>query len=360
MDISKIDKNFANTFTYEGMKLYNVNEAPFKLYGLCREEGEQDFKRLPHSFPDTVDNPVVKAVYKKTAGLRVRFKTDSKRIILKCELPEKANVPHMAITGSSCFDIYVDGHYFNVFRPGIDANGKYSDDKSMDGGYASGYTLKGEKKMREILIHFPLYNEVTNVFIGLEEDAVVLETAGYPDERPVVFYGSSITQGACASHPGNCYIAMLARHFDFNYVNLGFSGGCRAELEFARYIAGLDMKAFVFDYDHNAPSPAQLELTHEPFFKEFRRLRPDVPVVFVSASDHACGLDMRAQRRAVIYKTYENAVAAGDKNVYFVDGLAAYQNVGVEFCVVDNAHPNDLGFWCMYQNMIPTFEKIFN
>lgn len=359
MDISKIDKNFANTFTYEGMNLYDVNEAPFKLYGLCREDGEKDYKRLPHSFPDTVDNPVVKAVYKKTTGIRVRFQTDSKRIILKCELPEKANIPHMATTGSSCFDIYVDGHYFNVFRPGIDANGKYSEDKSMDGGYASGYTLKGEKKMREILIHFPLYNEVTNVYIGLEEDAEVLETGGYPDDKPVVFYGSSITQGACASHPGNCYMAMLARHFNFNYVNLGFSGGCRAELEFARYIAGLDMKAFVFDYDHNAPQPADLEATHEVFFKEFRRLRPDVPVIFNTASDLAHGLEKRAIRKGIIKKTYENAVANGDQNVYFVDGSVAYDLPGVELCTVDNVHPNDLGFWCIYRNMIPTFEKLF-
>lgn len=359
MDISRIDKNFANTFTYEGMKLYNVNEAPFKLYGLCREEGELDFKRMPHSFPETVDNPVIKAVYKKTAGLRVRFKTDSKRIILKCELPEKANVPHMATTGSSCFDLYVDGHYFNVFRPGIDANGRYSDDKSMDGGFASGYTLKGEKKMREILIHFPLYNEVTNVYIGLEEDAQIQETAGYPDDKPVVFYGSSITQGACASHPGNSYIAMLARHFDFNYVNLGFSGGCRAELELARYIADLDLKAFVLDYDHNAPSLADLEATHEPFFKEFRRLRPDVPVIMVSASDFCSGLEGRLKRRDVIRKTYENAVANGDKNVYFVDGSVAYDLPGVEMCTVDNVHPNDLGFWCIYRNMIPAFEKLF-
>lgn len=358
MDIAKIDKNFANTFSYEGMQFYNVNEAPFKLYGLCREEGEQDFKRLPHSFPPTVNNPVVTAVYKKTSGLRVRFKTDSKRIILKCNLPEKANIPHMALTGSSCFDIYVDGKYFNVFRPGIDTNGKFSEDKNMDGGYASGYSLKGEG-VKDILIHFPLYNEVTDVFIGLEEGAQVLPGNEYTYEKPVVFYGSSITQGACASHPGNCYIAMLARKFDFNYINLGFSGGCRAELEFARYIAGLDMSAFVLDYDHNAPSCAELEATHEPFFKEFRRLRPDVPVIFISASDICSGLESRMKRREVIRKTYENALAAGDKNVYFVDGLKAYEEVGVGFCTVDSAHPNDLGFYCIYKNAISTFEKVF-
>lgn len=359
MDISKIDKNFENTFTYEGMKLYNVNEAPFKLYGLCREEGELDFKRMPHSFPDTVKNPVVKAMYKKTSGLRVRFRTDSKRIILKCELPEKANIPHMALTGSSCFDMYVDGKYFNVFRPGIDANGKYSEDKSMDGGYASGYTFNKEKKMCDVVIHFPLYNEVTSVYVGLEEDAQVLPGNEYTYEKPVVFYGSSITQGACASHPGNCYTAMLARHFDFNYVNLGFSGGCRAELEFARYIATLDMTAFVLDYDHNAPSLADLEATHEPFYKELRKLRPDLPIIFISASDLCSGYESRAKRREVIRRTYENALTAGDKNVYFVDGLKAYEAVGVQFCVVDNAHPNDLGFYCIYKNAVPTFEKFF-
>ena len=359
MDIANIDKNFENTFSSEGMKIYNVNDAPFKLYGLCREDGELDYKRLPHSFPPKVNNPVVTAVYKKTAGLRMRFKTDSARIILKCNLPEKANIPHMALTGSSCFDMYVDGKYFNVFRPGIDANGKYSEDKNMDGGYASGYTFNKEKKMREILIHFPLYNEVSDVFIGLEEGAQVLPTDGYATEKPVVFYGSSITQGACASHPGNSYIAMLARKFDFNYINLGFSGGCRAELEFARYIAGLDLSAFVLDYDHNAPSCADLEATHEPFFKEYRKLRPDVPVIFISASDHCSGLESRMKRREVIRKTYENALAAGDKNVYFVDGLKAYEEVGVEFCTVDNAHPNDLGFYLIYKNAIPAFEKVF-
>ena len=358
MDIAKIDKNFENTFSYEGMKIYNVNDEPFKLYGLCREAGEQDFKRLPHSFPPTVNNPVVTAVYKKTAGLRVRFKTDSARIILKCVLPEKANIPHMAITGSSCFDIYVDGKYFNVFRPGIDTNGKYSEDKNMDGGYASGYSLKGEG-VKDILIHFPLYNEVSDVFIGLEEGAQVLPAEDYKYEKPVLFYGSSITQGACASHPGNSYIAMLARKFDFNFINLGFSGGCRAELEFARYIAGLDLTAFVMDYDHNAPSLAQLEATHEPFFKEFRKLRPDVPVIFISASDHNSSYESRAKRREVIRKTYANAIANGDQNVYIVDGLKAYEEVGVEFCTVDGVHPNDLGFYLIYKNAIPTFEKVF-
>ena len=127
MDITKIDKNFANTFSYEGMKVYDVNEAPFQLYGLCRTEGETDYKRLPKEFAEKLGNPSVAVMYNRTTGIRVRFKTDSNRIILKCVQKEQVNIPHIAVTCSSCFDLYADGEYCNVFRPGIDTEGKYSD-----------------------------------------------------------------------------------------------------------------------------------------------------------------------------------------------------------------------------------------
>ena len=134
MDITKIDKNFANTFSYEGMKVYDVNDAPFRLHGLCRAKDERDYKRLPKEFAESLGNPSVAVMYNRTTGIRVRFKTDSNRIILKCVQKEQVNIPHIAVTCSSCFDLYADGQYCNVFRPGIDANGKYSEDKSMDGG----------------------------------------------------------------------------------------------------------------------------------------------------------------------------------------------------------------------------------
>ena len=354
MDITKIDKNFANTFSYEGMKVYDVNEAPFRLYGLCRQEGEKDYKRLPVDFAKNLGNPSVAVMYNRTTGIRVRFKTDSNRIILKCVQKEQVNIPHIAVTCSSCFDLYADGRYCNVFRPGIDTDGKNSDDKSMDGGYQSGYVFKGERKMRELLIHFPLYNSVEQVYIALEEDAQVLPAEEYPHTAPVVFYGSSITQGACASHPGNCYVNILSRRLGFDFVNLGFSGGCFGEIEFAQYIPGLNPSVLVMDYDHNSPL-AQLEERHEAFFLEFRKHCPHTPVVFITAADRALGTQTR---RNVIFRTYENAVAAGDKNVYFIDGSEIYREPGVDACTADNAHPNDLGFWFMANRIEKTLAQI--
>lgn len=354
MDITKIDKNFANTFSYEGMKVYDVNDEPFRLYGLCRADGETDYKRLPADFAQNLGNPSVAVMYNRTTGIRVRFKTDSNRIVLKCVQKEQVNIPHIAVTCSSCFDLYADGQYCNVFRPGIDANGKYSDDKSMDGGYQSGYVFKGERKLRELLIHFPLYNSVEEVYIALEEDAQVLPPEEYKHTGPVVFYGSSITQGACASHPGNCYVNILSRRRGFDFVNLGFSGGCFGEIEFAGYIPKLKPSVLVMDYDHNSPL-AQLTERHEAFFLEFRKHCPDTPVVFITAADRTLGTQAR---RNVIYKTYENAVAAGDGNVYYIDGSEIYQEPGVDACTVDNAHPNDLGFWFMANRIEKTLADI--
>lgn len=359
MDLSKIDKNFANSYDLDGMQPFNVNGEGFALYGLCRADGEKDFKRLPKGFAEKMDNQSVRTLYKNTSGIRVRFKTDSQRIILKCVLPAVNTLPHMPLTGTSCFDLYADGKYCNVFRPGINVNGEYADNGMGENGYASGYSFP-DRAMREILIHFPLYNDVDAVYIALEASARLCPARPYANEAPVVFYGSSITQGGCASHPGNAYPAILSRRFDCDFVNLGFSGGCFAEEELAAYIAHMEKRMLVYDYDHNAPDADALQKTHERFFLRVREQCPLLPIILVSAADRSFGEQERSARRDVIYKTYSNAVQRGDRNVYFVDGATIYSAAGADFCTVDNTHPNDLGFWCMAQAIGGVMEKIFD
>ena len=345
MDISKIDKNFCSYYSFEGMRTYDVNDNPFTLYGLCREDCKSDFKRLPHSLAEKIDNNSIKALYKNTAGIRVRFRTDSKQIILKCVFPKLSTSSTMPLTGSSCFDLYADGKYCSVFRPAIDINGKFSTNTMEDTGYTSGYVFP-EKEMREILIHFPLYNDVDEVYIALEEGATLLETKGYKNSVPIVFYGSSITQGGCASHAGNCYSAIISRRLGCDYINLGFSAGCFAEKEMCEYISELEKSVLVYDYDHNAETAEFLENTHERFFKQLREKNPCLPVVMISAADDSFGKEAE-RRKKIIKKTFENAKIAGDNNVYYIDGSEIYKSVGTEYCTVDGIHPNDHGFFHM-------------
>ena len=64
------------------------------------------------------------------------------------------------------------------------------------------------------------------------------------------------------------------------------------------------------------------------------------------------------ERRKVIYKTYENAVNSGDKNVYFIDGQTFFGEKDRHFCTCDCCHPNDLGFYRMAQVIEPVIKQI--
>lgn len=345
MDISKIDKNFQNNYSFEGMKTYDVNQPPFRLYGLCREVGETDFKRLPHALVDKYKFFGITRLYTNTSGIRVRFRTDSTRITLSAVLPLLYPMSHMPLTGSMGFDLYADGEFCNVLRPdpAILGNGAVSWGEPCD--FSSGYTFK-EKRERDILIHFPLYNDVSEVYISLEEDATLLPPSKeYRTEKPIVYYGSSITQGGCASHPGNSYCAVVSRRLDADFINLGFSGSCRGQIELAEYMTRLDMSVFVLDYDHNSDTADTLQQTYEPFFKKIREHNPDLPVIMISAADLAH--KDRERRKEIIRTTWENARAAGDENVYFIDGDTIYEGIDRHECTVDSVHPNDLGFWAM-------------
>ena len=350
--ITDVDKNLAaNAVAYDGMTVYCITEKPFTIYGLWEPQNGM-FQRLPKEVAEAT-NGGVGYLYTNTAGGRIRFCTDASTIILRAVLPVLSQMPHMPMTGIACFDLYVDGRYVGPFIPTNTAPPAEGECMVTEGTRQ----LPGEG-MREVLIHFPLYNAVSDVCIALNEGAQVLETAGYAYDKPVVYYGSSITQGGCVSHPGNAYQAILSRDFDCDYINLGFSGSCLGESAMAEYIAGLDMQAFVLDYDHNAPTAEHLEQTHEAVFRRVREKQPDLPILLVTAADHCLG--DRQRRKEVIRRTYDNARKSGDEKVYFLDGDDIYREVGLDFCTVDGCHPNDLGFYCMaraigkkLKNMLP-------
>ncbi len=347
-DITKIDKNFlGEEIVYEGMTFHHVLEEPFQLHGLYCPREEKEFKRMPSEIAEKI-NPSVKALHRHTSGGRIRFRTDSTQILLRSVLGPFDSFDHMPKTGFACFDLYVDGEYTNSFR--------HSSKKTYGNIYDSTITV-GEKKMRDILINFPLYNRVDDVFIALNDDAVLEAPKPYTYEKPFVIYGSSITQGGCASHPGNAFANQLSRRFDIDFINLGFSSGGLAELDMAEYVASLDMSMFLYDYDHNALTVEYLEETHERMFKIVREKHPNIPIIMATAADYFFD---KEERRAVIKKTYDNAVAAGDKNVYYIDGRTIYAPVGRSLCTVDHIHPNDIGFLMMANAYGNVIEGILN
>jgi hypothetical protein len=210
--------------------------------------------------------------------------------------------------------------------------------------------------MRSFTIHFPLYNDVEKLEIGLRNDASVDHGASYRPMAPVVFYGHSITQGAAASKPGNAYENIFSAHYGIDHINLGFSGSACGEPSVAEFVAGLDMSLLVMDYDHNASCVEWLEMTHKSFFDTVRKAHPDLPIIIVTSTHR--GHDRR-QRCEMIYRTYEAAKAAGDKHVYFVDGYSMHRGRFNDLTTVDGGHPNDLGFLMTAEFLGDMIEQIF-
>ncbi len=343
--LEDIDQNFKKKNTdIEGMTAYDISKPPFKIYGL--KYGENGYYRMDTEVTQKA-NDGVQCLNYHTAGGRIRFATNSKRIILTVTMLQVNLMTHMPLSGSSSFCIYCNGEFSGLFR-----GGSYEDFK---GTWTSELILpEGEK---DIVIFFPLYDNVRSVTVSLEEDAEVYEGKEYKNPLPIVFYGSSITQGGCASHPGNAYSAMLSRELDSDFINLGFSGSCKGELPMADYMGKLPMKLFVYDYDHNAPTSEFLRETHESFFLRFRSHNPTVPVIMLSVADGVFGKSEIEKRKEIIKRTYENAKASGDNNVYFIDGQDIYGEIGLRNATVDGCHPNDIGFYAFYKAIRELIER---
>jgi len=346
-DIAELDPNLKvdTEVEREDLCFLDAEQEPFRIYGVFRE-GEY-FRRMPENIARSVSDGVYH-LHTNTAGGRVRFITDSPYLAIKTEY-EPGKMTHFALTGSAGFDMYEDkngvSRYLGTFRPPYDVTDGYEGVKDFEEA--------GEKI---ITLEMPLYSSVKKLYIGLKKGSVLKAAPEYHTIKPVVFYGSSITQGGCASKPGSCYQSILSRRLDFDYINLGFSGNAKGEDTMVDYIKELDMSLFVMDYDHNASSIEDLEATHSKMFRAIRAAQPDLPILILPRPKYFLNKE-EIKRAEIIYNTYLNAKEHGDKNVYYITGRELMEVVG-DNGTVDNCHPTDSGFFSMACAIAPIIEKI--
>ena len=337
-DFSAIDPNFKIETKIEqaDLRFYDPLQAPFQIFGVFFEDGK--FRRLPESVAEATSAGVLR-LHAATAGGRIRFQTESPYVAIYAKIPQICRMSHFPLSGSAGFDLYAawDGQperFMNSFIPPYD----------MEDGY-EGIIRFEDAKLREITLNMPLYSEVGQIYIGLQEGATILPPKPYKPIKPIVYYGSSITQGGCASRPGSAYESTICRRNNVDYVNLGFSGNAKGEQTMADYIAGLDMSVFVYDYDFNAPTVEHLRNTHEKMFQTIRKAHPDIPIVMMTRPKVYL-TDAEVERREIVRTTYQNAKNAGDENVYFISGAELLADCGNEGSV-DGVHPTDYGFASM-------------
>jgi len=355
MRIEQLDENLRidTDITEPDLIWFDVLQSPFSLHGVFYDKKQGCFVRMPGEVAQTVSEGVAK-LSQFTAGGRVRFRTDSSCIAIRAELTNKAVMPHMTLIGQSGFDLYHKipetgkDTYLCSFKPPA----------GVTTGYSSLAYITGD--LRDYTINFPLYAGVNALYIALKKGSILEAPTPYYHKLPIVYYGSSITQGGCASRPGNSYQAIISRRMDTDHINLGFSGNGRAQQEMARYLASMKMSVFVCDYDYNAPTLEYLWQTHKPLYQTVRDAQPNLPIILISAPTVIKDPEKFVERRNVIRATYEWAVEHGDRNVYYIDGEELFSGECWDSCTVDGVHPNDFGFYRMAMRIEKTIKPILD
>ena len=325
---------------------YSFRDKPLRVFGAPLFDKTGTLERLPEEVRRQV--PSLEFLGRRCNGARVAFCTDSPSVTVTV-VYETLNMD-VGMSLYQCQGSYVYiGDRKSPRYAGLVVPRRYDVREVSE-------TFRKSDAMEEVMIWLPRNEVIADVFIDLEDGARIEAAKDYTYPVPVVYYGSSITEGAFACKTSCTYAGYITRWLDVDHINLGFSGSARGELPIADYIGTLNMSVFVYDYDYNAPNVEHLAATHEPFFRRIREAHPDLPVVMVSRPVYQpdSGAD---RRREVIRRTWQNAVDAGDTKVAFVDGGAFFEGLDPSDCTNDNVHPNDLGVYCMAEAIAPVVEE---
>lgn len=332
----------------EGYTYYDVKKAPFSIHGLYDPLCDGAFKRIPDEVGKATSGGVANHG-QESAGGRIRFRTSSPTVVLKVKMRQKC---YNFFSGAPSMEfgcaVYVDKPHCATFM------GCTNPSPADRYEYESEIRLgQGEK---DVTVYLPLYGAVENISIGLKDGENVSEHKGYTYKTPIVYYGSSITQGAFSIRSGSSYEAIISRRFDWDYLNLGFAGSCKGEDAIVDYIASLAMSAFVLDYDHNAPNIDHLKATHYKTYEKVRAAHPDIPIYMVTRPCFQYEHDT-FMRRAVIMDSYLKAFNGGDRRVYFIDGVSFAVGTEINDISPDRCHPDNYGLRKMAEVIGDTLAK---
>ncbi|NMO95255.1 hypothetical protein HII30_05560 [Paenibacillus lemnae] len=355
--LAECDPNLKPGRKVEGtLKWHSPLDQPFHIAGFGWFAGERKYRRLPTlaegMVPEAVDR-----LANHTAGGQVRFRTDSTSLSVRVKLKGKAHLPHMAPTGQCGVDCYVGD--FGALK--FVSTTKF--DFTLD-EYESSLFAGWSNETRSIVLNLPLYQGIEEIWIGLDEYASVMSPPAYACNKKVVFYGTSVTQGGCASRPGMLHTNILSRRIPLEFVNLGFSGSGRGEAEVAQVVSRIeDPACFILDYEGNCKSTELFAQTLPEFIRICRSRHPDTPILvpsrirYARESEHAWLYEARTERKELQQDVVHHLRAQGDHSIYFFDGS---ELLGEDYreCTVDGSHPTDLGYIHMANGYEPVLRAL--
>lgn len=304
-------------------------------------KGWSNTQRYFDRFPSKAEAIVRKAVWdlsRHSAGMCMRFLSDSPNIYIRYNLYlEQLAKSHMPATGVSGLDLYANDNagidrWVSVVRPN-----KQDIETTIAKDLSPG--------TRRYTLYLPLFNGVNSLEVGVPKGEF-FKALATRKEKPMLFYGTSIMHGACASRPGMAFPAILGRRLRRPTINLGFSGNGRMEIEVGALLAEQDPCVYVIDC---LPNMNEMTITERtvPFVKKLRETHKKTPILlvedrsFTNTSFFPNRKSRHQKSRAALKKSYTELIDAGLGNLYYLDGDHLLGHDGE--AATDGSHPSDLG-----------------
>ena len=336
---------------YAQMVYHDASQFP--LLGKAVQRTEMRYNRLPDSLKNISRSPLWN-LSKNSAGMAIRFRSNSTRIAVKWENIFNNHMNHMTDVGTKGLDLYCwesneQWRFVNSARP----TGKMNQAIIIS---------NMQPKEKEYMLYLPLYDGLVSLSIGVDSSATINQPLiDYPvRKKPVVFYGTSILQGGCASRPGMAHTNIISRRLNRECINLGFSGNALLDLEVAKVISEVDASVFVLDFVPNA-SVEQMKERMETFYRIIRSKHPDTPVIFIEDPNFTHTLyDERiakeVQRKNDTLKEIFNRLKKeNEKNINLISSKNMLGEDGE--ATIDGIHFTDLGMMRYADLVCPIIKK---
>ena len=325
----------------------------FPVYGKVSDKTNTRYERLPSELQG-VSRDAVWYLGQNSAGLFIRFRSNSTSIHARWESTFDNSMTHMTDTGTKGLDLYaiVDGEWRHVCS-------------AQPQGRKSERTIIAnmDPVEREYMLYLSLYDGVSSLEIGVDEGATLeLPAVDRPSrEKPIVMYGTSILQGGCANRPGMAHTNIIGRRMDREVINLGFSGNALLDMEIAHLMADVeDPGLFVLDYAPNAYAHL-IDESGEAFFRVIRDAHPDVPVIFIedvifphTIYDNAIREEV-AKKNEAQKRLFDKQKKSGERKIYYISAEGMIGDDGE--ATVDGIHFTDLGAMRYVDHVLPTIRK---
>lgn len=340
------------------MQWHNPAEAGFNVINnqaFPDAVRENPYHRLPSERQNGIRNKVWN-LSKQSAGECICFTTDAKEIKVRYGVKGRHAMHHMPAIGVSGLDIYTTNKRGEeVWLPG-----KYSFKDTLSYTYSKIDILDGKEGPIKYNLYLPLYNEVTWMEVGTPEGAVFKFEAASTD-KPIVAYGTSICQGACASRPAMAWTNILHRRLARPIVNLGFSGNAKYETAVIDIVSDIDACVYILDgmANNQGMESQALQDTLMKAVRQIRAKRPDTPIIMVDYPGAPDGKaykkrrDNEANAHSSQAAAYKQLTKEGVKNLYHL------KNVGmIADMTVEGTHMSDYGMTQYANKYEPLLRKI--